>query len=473
MKSRALVIRVALGLLALVGAMLLGYALGRHSPPPPAAAQPRAVLYWFDPMVPDQHFAKPGKSPFMDMDLVPKYADEASQTAVTVDAAQQQNLGIRRATVRQQSVAPSIEALGTLRYDERQIAVVQARSTGFVAEAARLANGDRVRAGQALGWVTLPEWAAAQEEYLLLRQAAEPALQTAARQRLARLGMPEEQIRQLEQRGRVDARQAILAPQSGVLETFELRAGMTLSAGQTLAQIRSTDPIWLEAALPESAAAELANGQPLRFTLTAFPGETFRARYLQSLPALDSDTRTVRFRAEVANPGGRLKAGMQARVAWQAPASAASLWVPSSSVIRSGPRDVVIVDDHGRFSPVVVTVGRELAEETEILQGLAAGQTVVSSGQFLLDSEANLRGVLAKMPPALTPATGRIEALQGAEITLSHEAIPQLDWPAMTMPFRLANPALAQGFKVGERVRFAFSIHGSQYTVERLERQQP
>jgi Cu(I)/Ag(I) efflux system membrane fusion protein len=249
----------------------------------------------------------------------------------------------------------------------------------------------------------VPEWAGAQQEFLALRKTGDEALAAAARQRLVLLGMPPELIEQVERSGQVQAVTTIQAPTGGLVQELMVRAGMTVSQGMSLARITGLSTVWIEAALPESQAASARVGEPVDVVLPAFPGETLRGRVSAVLPEANPETRTLRVRAELPNPGGRLRAGMFARMTLGASAEEA-LVLPSEAVIRTGQRSLVyVVDQPGRFSPVQVRVGREWGDRLEILQGLQAGQQVVASAQFLIDSEAGMQGVL---PRQVDPATG-------------------------------------------------------------------
>jgi membrane fusion protein, copper/silver efflux system len=450
----------------------------------PAAVQGgRRVLYWYDPMVPLQHFDKPGKSPFMDMDLVPKYADETSGDApgIRIDPAPSQNLGLRTVAVRRGELISSLTATGTIDFNQRDVAIVQARAAGFVQRVYGRAPGDIVRGGAPLADILVPEWAGAQAEYLAVRRAGDAGLARAARQRLMLLGMPAGTIAAVEGSGRPHNIVTISTPTGGVIKTLGVRAGMSVMAGQTLAEVNGLGTVWLNAAVPEAVAGQLRPGQTAQATLAAYPGETFAGRIAAILPETQSESRTLTVRIELPNRGGRLRPGMFASVAFAGTAQPALL-VPSEAVIRTGRRTLVMLAlDKGRYQPAEVRTGRESGNETEILAGLREGEKIVASGQFLLDSEASLSGVEARpigSPPVAAPgaspkpmlyeSVGRIEKITPDAVTLSHEPIPALRWPAMTMSFRLGEPGLARGFKAGDRIRFAFDQPPAGPTLRRL-----
>ena len=379
-----------------------GYWLGQSgqsdAPSEAAGSGGRKILYYYDPMFPNQKFDKPGKSPFMDMQLEPKYADEGSGAApgVSVDPAARQSLGIRVVVAEMGSLAATFDVNGSIDFNQRDVTIVQARSGGFVERVYRLAPGDVIGAGTPIADLQLPEWGGAQTEYLSVKKLGRPDLTSAARQRLRLMGMPEGVIAEVDRTGRTGGRLTVRAPIGGVVQTLNARAGVTLATGQTLAEISGLGTVWLNAALPEAQAGLVNIGQRATATLTAFPGESFAGRVVAILPTTTADSRTLTVRIELANRGGRLRPGMFAAVALGGDAKPALL-VPSEAVIRTGTRSIVMLEKgDGRYHPAEVITGREGGGKTEILQGLAPGEKVVASGQFLLDSEASLTGLTVR-----------------------------------------------------------------------------
>lgn len=360
----------------------------------------RKVLYWYDPMVPAEHYDNPNSLSSMGMKTQPKYADDGAAAGgtpgVTIDPAAMQNLGIRVVPAQIGSLAATLSVTGSIDFNQRDVAIIQARSGGFVSRVYARAPGDVVRAGAPIVDVQLPEWGGAQTEFLAVKRLGRPDLTAAARQRLKLLGMSDSLIASVERSGRTNSTIAITSPISGVIQTLDVRVGMTLSQGQTLAQVTGIGTVWLNAAVPEAQAGSVRVGQSVSATLTAFPGETFGGRIIAILPAAQTDSRTITVRIELSNRGGRLRAGMFAQVALGGTGSTALL-VPSEAVIRTGTRTIVMLaTGNGRFQPAEVRTGREGGGRTEILEGLAVGEKVVASGQFLLDSEASLTGIPAR-----------------------------------------------------------------------------
>lgn len=393
------------GLLAAVliaggGGYYLGQS-GNDAAPAAANANGRKILYYYDPMFPQQKFDKPGKSPFMDMQLEPKYADDASgasgaASGVSIDPSAMQNLGIRVVEAKMGSLAATLNVAGSVDFNQRDVAIIQARSGGFVSRVYARAPGDVIRAGAPIADVQLPEWGGAQTEYLAVRRLGKPDLTAAARQRLRLMGMSEGVISGVERSGRTNGTITITSPISGVIQTLDARAGVTLGQGQTLAQVTGIGTVWLNAAVPEVQAGAVRIGQNATATLTSFPGETFGGRIIAILPTAQAESRTLTVRIELANRGGRLRPGMFAQVALGGNARPALL-VPTEAVIRTGTRTIVMLaKGDGRYHPAEVRAGREGGGQTEILEGLAAGEKVVASGQFLLDSEASLTGIAVR-----------------------------------------------------------------------------
>lgn len=392
---------LAATLIAGAGGYYLGQRGGETQASSAAGEDGCEVLYYYDPMFPQQKFDKPGKSPFMDMELEPKCADEGAGSAgaaqgLSIDPSAMQNLGIRVVEAKMGSLAGALNVTGNIEFNERDVAVIQARSGGFVTRVYARAPGDVIRAGAPIADIQLPEWGGAQTEFLSVKRLGQPELTSAARQRLKLLGMSDRLIASVERTGHTDGTMTITSPISGVIQTLDARVGVTLEQGQTLAQVTGLGTVWLNAAVPEAQTGELRIGQRATATLTAFPGETFSGRIIAVLPTTQIDSRTVTARIELTNRGGRLRPGMFAQVALGGDAAPALL-VPSEAVIRTGTRTIVMLaKGDGRYHPAEVRTGREGGGQTEILQGLAAGEKVVASGQFLLDSEATLTGIPAR-----------------------------------------------------------------------------
>lgn len=484
--NRRIIISILGGLVVLAvtgaGAYRLGMQSAKHDAGLAASAAPgadktgRKVLYWHDPMVPGHRFDKPGKSPFMDMDLVPVYADEAqAEGGVAVSPGVQQNLGIRVAEVRKGSLARTLDAVGNVAFNERDLVLLQARSSGYVEKLFVRAPLDPVRKGQALLQLYVPDWVAAQEEYLAIKRMPpggdSAGLLDAALQRMRLAGMTEEQVRQVSSRSQVSPRITVTAPVDGIVSELSVREGMTVAPGAPLFRINGLRTVWVNAEVPESAAARVQPGTVIKASSPAFSGAEFSGKVEALLPEVNASTRTLKARIELANPGGRLVPGMFATIHLAAAQSRETLLVPSEAVIQTGTRTVVITaPDKGKFAAVEVVTGAEANSQTEVVKGLSEGQKVVASGQFLIDSEASLRGTLQRLGGTAAPepmpampaktathrATGKVEEIAKDGVTISHGPVPSLKWPPMTMGFMPPASGLPKDIKVGDAVQFEF-----------------
>lgn len=435
------------------------------------------VLYWYDPMYPQQKFDQPGKSPFMDMDLVPKYADGNGESAgIKIDPTITQSLGMRLTPVTSISLTSQIDATGVIGFNERDVAIVQSRAAGFVERVASLAPGDVVKAGQALVEVQVPEWLSAQHEFLALKSAGDPALLAVARDRLRSVGMSDGMIREVESAGQPKARFTVSAPIGGVIQNLDVRNGMTLTAGQPLVRINGLSTVWLEVAVPEPLAAQVQPGAKAT-AMVAGNDTPVTGKVAAIVPVLNDASRSLRVRVELPNAKGQLRPGQSAQVALGNVSKENALSVPTEAVIRTGKRSLVMVaTEGGRYEPVEVVLGGDVGDRTVIKSGLAEGQQVVASGQFLIDSEASLKGITAKAAsatPAAAPlheADARIVDFSDKEIILAHGPFKTLSMPGMTMPFALANPELVKGFKEGERVHVGVRETDDGLVVERMQK---
>lgn len=377
-------------------------------------------LYWYDPMKPDQHFDQPGKSPFMDMQLVPMYAGQDAQVRrpgtnaglgaaddqgaingsniISIDPRVVQNLGIRTVDVESRNITQELRVAGSVAANENRIEVVQTRAAGWVERLHVRAVNDAVTKGQLLAEVYSPDLYAAQQEFLLAVKAKDAVLTEGARQRLSLLGMSVGQINRVEQYGIAQKRIAYYAPVDGIVMELGVRDGAQISPGMSLYTLADLSKVWVIAEVPEAQAANLKKSLPVEATLTAIPGRSFKGRIDYVYPEVNPQTRTVRIRAVLDNKGLLLKPGMFADVSLGQGETRDALMIPSEAIIRTGTRSTVIVAEaEGRFRPAEVRLGTQREGLTEVLEGLEAGQKVVASGQFLIDSEANMRGAFNKL----------------------------------------------------------------------------
>lgn len=466
-------------------------------------ASGKRVLYWHDPMVPGKRFDKPGKSPFMDMQLVPVYADEGgAATSVKISPSLQQNLGIRFATVRRAEQATSLELVGSTQFDESKAEVVQSRVTGFIDKLHVRSPQQEVKRGQAIASIFVPDWLAPQEEYLALKRGGDTTLAAAARQRMRALSIPDSMVANLDRTGRPQSHLSLASPVSGIVTELAVREGAQVTPGMTIAKVVGMNTMWLLAEVPETSIGSARVGMQVTATAAGDSQRTYRGKVGAVLPGVSTTTRTAQARLELDNKDGTLVPGMLMRVVLSAAAPESRLLVPSEAIISTGKRSIVYVaDENNSMRPVRVSPGREIGNETEVLSGLSEGQRVVASGQFLIDSEANLKSIQpqvsaatpaaqkeappmpmpsskaadASMPqmdstkavatkpppqtqqsPASHQGTGKVEQVTDEALTLSHGPIVSLQWPAMTMDFKKPRRDSFKDVKVGQTVQFSF-----------------
>jgi Cu(I)/Ag(I) efflux system membrane fusion protein len=365
------------------------------TPAATATASPEKPLYWYDPMKPDQHFDKPGKSPFMDMELVPKYADAgAAGAGVRVDSNAQQSIGLRSALVTVGSLQPQIRVPATLTWDLRRESVVSARADAIVSRLQVRTPYQSVRRGQALASILAPAWSSALAEARALGQAQSPAargLRGAAQQRLRVLGIPDGGVG-------ADGSVVLRSPSDGVVSEVLVREGQQVLAGMPLFRINGTETLWLEAAIPQGSAGGVIAGTPVTATVSGLPGRSFAGEVETLLPLIDAGSRSQRARIVLHNDDGLLVPGMFAELSLQPAAGAAVALIPTEALVATGSDSrVIVLAADGSFLPVRVQVGRSAGGRTEILSGLKGGERIVTSGQFLIDSEANLSGALERL----------------------------------------------------------------------------
>jgi membrane fusion protein, copper/silver efflux system len=414
---------------SIVVSAALGYLIGQRqpssnapresdtSPTEPALGgeekNDRRVLYWHDPMVPGAKFDKPGKSPFMDMDLVPVYADEeSSDAAVHVPANVTQSLGIRIGTVEKAELSSQLSAVGSVAFEETRLTLVQARVDGYVARLHVRAPLTQVKRGDSLADIVAPDWLAAEEEYLALLDAESQrgtAIRDAARRRLTVLGIPESVIRRIETDRRITPSTTLVAPIAGVVAELAVRDGSAFTPGSTLFRINGLESVWVDAQVPEAQVSMIPEDAVVQVYASAWPGEKFAGLIATRLSQVDPRSRTLGVRVVVQNPGAKLAPGMFVALRFSSEAAHRALVVPSEAVIVTGERSVVIVArDDGGFDVAPVTVGTEMDDRTVILDGLVEGQRIVLSGQFLIDSEASLRAAVTRLTSV--EKTDRVEA---------------------------------------------------------------
>jgi multidrug efflux pump subunit AcrA (membrane-fusion protein) len=378
----------------------------------PAEASPgRKVLYWYDPMVPGSRFDKPGKSPHMDMPLVPMYEDEAagggapSAAAVALEPQAIRAAGIATQPAVRAALVGEIRAVGSIEVDETRQTRVAARVAGRIEKLFGDFTGQLVRAGEPLYSLYSPELVATQREYLLALENRErlaagtpdairsaDALVAAARERLRLWGVGPDWIAALERARRPELVLTFPAPITGTILQKLAVEGQYVVEGAELYQLADLSRVWLMVRVYEYELGRLRVGHEAEAEVSALPGRSFRGRIAFIEPVLDRETRSAGVRVELANPRGELKPGMFAQTRLEVPASAA-LTVPRAAVIDTGTRRVVYVETAPNvFAPREVRTGEVSADRIAILEGLREGERVVAAASFFVDSQAQLSG---------------------------------------------------------------------------------
>jgi Cu(I)/Ag(I) efflux system membrane fusion protein len=388
----------------------------------------RTILFYRNPMDPTITSPVPAKDE-MGMDYVPVYADEASDASagpsVRIDPAVVQNMNILTEVVERGELSREIRTVGYLEYDQQKMVSVTTKYPGWIERVFVNYVGEPVGKGQPLFEIYSPELVQTEQDLLSaigfarrMAGATEDAhrraldLVEASRQRLGYWDVTEEQVRKLEETGKPFRTLTVAAPAGGVvMMRMPGLEGMAVKPGMELFHIANMSSLWLSVEAFEDQIAWLRVGSEAEVTLSYFPGETFagRVRYIE--PQVNEKTRTVPLKLEVPNPGGRLRAGMYATVRFQPLVARDAVLVPSLAVLRTGQRNLVVVaEKDGRFSPRDVLLGSEGEGRVEVLSGLEAGERIVTSAQFLIDSESNLREAVQKLMASRQGDEGPAEA---------------------------------------------------------------
>jgi Cu(I)/Ag(I) efflux system membrane fusion protein len=324
--------------------------------------------------------------------------------AVAIPAVARQLIGVRSATAAYRTFTQEIRTVGTVGYDERGLTQVTLKISGWVREVFVNSIGRPVRKGEALFTFYSPDLLASQDEYLLalrtqVRLATSPfdeaktnaaSLVTSARERLRLWDLTDAQITALERRGKAEPVLTIYAPSSGIVLKREALPGKYVEPGTTLYEVADLSRVWVSADIYESEVAAVKLDQPISVSFAAYPGETFHGKMAYIYPSLNAEARTVRVRFELPNPGLKLKPGMYGNVTLQTDAAKA-LVVPKEAVLETGLRQLVFMDrGQGKYEQTLVKLGRRNQDEVEVMEGLKAGDRIVTSANFLLDAESKL-----------------------------------------------------------------------------------
>jgi len=454
----------------------------------------RRILYYRNPMgLPDT--SPTPKKDQMGMDYIPVYEGEepaATGSAVKISTDKVQKLGVKTQAAVLRELIRTVRAVGTIQPDERRVYTVAPKFEGWIEQLHVNTTGQPVARGQALMEVYSPDLVSAQQEYLIAwkgvdavrggspeAQAGMRRLVASALQRLRNWDISETELQRLQKEGAARQTITLRSPVGGVVLEKPALKGMRFMPGEALYKISDLSSLWLLADIFEQDLALVRPGQAAKIVVNAYPGNTFSGKVTFVYPTLTRETRTAKVRIELANPGGLLKPEMYANVELLAGRSKGKvLSVPDSAVIDSGTRQIVLVQlDAGLFEPRTVRLGARADGYVEVLDGIQAGENVVVSANFLIDSESNLKAALgafgasgstpvkrelaAGSPPGAAPVhqgQGTVEDVdaRAGVVTLTHGPIPSLKWPAMTMEFQVSDKALLGSVKPGQSVAIEF-----------------
>ena len=476
----------------IITAIFVGFLLGHYfkntkeSGSSQVTTKDKKPLYWIDPMEPTIHYQAPGKSR-MNMELKPVYADDAKnvdQSAVRISPNVENNLGIRTALVTQGALSRRIETVATVEPDENKISHIHTYADGWVKKLFVHAVGDSVKAQQVILQLYSPSLINVQEEYLIALGTKDLDLMNASYKRLQAFHISEQQIQRIKKTRKASQLVDIYSHQNGVVTMLNVREGMRVTPDTEMMSIVDLSHIWIIAQVYENQADWIKVGESAEATLSAFPGKVWKGRVEYIYPQVDPTTRSLKVRLQFDNPNDLLKPNMYANIILLSEPKQNAITIPLEALIRGKEENHVIVAlGDGRFESRTVIIGMESGNKIEILSGLTVGEKVVTSGQFLIDSEANLKSSMQRLETPVENAkssiqaasknnasiesTGVITELNISEntITIKHAAIPELNWPEMTMSFQISNKIALTDFKAGDHIQFTITKSNEDFVV--------
>lgn len=479
----------------------------------PGTKPVRKLRYYRNPMGLADTSPTPKKDP-MGMDYVAVYEGEesaesdasgADSNSIKISTEKVQKLGVRTELAKMESLDKQVRASGRIEIDESRTYGISPKFEGYVERLYVNVTGQPVSRGQALFEVYSPELVSAQREYTIAAQGVEALkeaggeaqggmaqLAESSLMRLKNWDISEAQVKALAKSGTTQRTLTFRSPISGIVTEKKALQGMRFMPGESLYQIADLSAVWVVADVFEQDIGMIRNGSKAIVKINAYPDKVFQGKVSYVYPTLQAATRTVSVRIELPNPGQLLKPAMFAQVEIPVAAKGQVVTVPISAVIDSGTRQIVLVQKaEGRFEPREVKLGMRGDTSVEVREGVKVGEPVVVAANFLIDAESNLKAAVGGfgMAPAAQTASAPVVAPSAPStkagytgegaidsvnqktgmVTLNHDAIAALKWPAMTMEFKLANTALLQGLKPGARVTFEFVERGAgEWVVTRI-----
>jgi len=495
-------IKAGSSLVVIIIALGLGWYAGKTSVPQVNDSSQEQVLpqkekkllYWVAPMDPNYRRDEPGKSP-MGMDLVAVYDDgeaaasDESGPSVKISAAVENNMGVRTATVESGKLWRKIDTVGYVDLDESKVSHIHLRVDGWIEKLAVSVEGERVKKGQRLFDIYSPTLVNAMEEYVQALRSNNSRLQNASRGKLTSLGVSQQQITKLDKTKTIPQTTSVYASQNGIVSMMKIREGMYVKPSTQVMSLADLSSVWVLAEVFESQSEWVKLDQPADVSLSFIPGRKWEGVVDYVYPNLDEKNRTLRVRLRLDNPDELLKPNMYANVSIYGGAKKNVLSVPREALIRSGGNErLIIAKGEGRYAQRKVIAGMESGEWIEILEGIEMGEKVVVSAQFLIDSEAGMKASFTRMSdtstdepkpdnsitePGVITGKGIVDSLMidHGMITLQHEAIESLGWPAMTMDFITDEGTSLQGLATGDAVMFELVKKSDKYLISAIHKQ--
>lgn len=435
-KSIIIILLLVFGIVA-AGMFYLGKNQHKDSAPPVKTAQndqtkkEKKILFWRAPMNPNEIYKQPGKSQ-MGMDLVPVYEDEASSAGtVTISGAMQQNMNVKTAVVENRELSPKVITNGILVQNEKTEYIATTRVNGWVEKLYVNYTGQVVKKGEKLMDIYSPELVAAQQELLTALSYQESVkssgfpeavasgdeLFKSAVRKLELLEIPASEIERLKTTGEVKTYITLYAQNSGTVIEKTVVEGQKIMAGTTLLRIADLSRLWLIADVYEYELSKIQLGLSVEITFNYLPGKTYHGKISFIYPTIDNKTRTARVRIDIHNHNGELKPSMFANVIIKGKSLGTYPVLPEQAVLRSGQKSIVIlVLDEGKFKPVEIKLGVYSDGYYQVLEGLTKSDTIVTSAQFLIDSESNLRAALSQFGSSTKKdEPGKMESMEDSD----------------------------------------------------------
>jgi len=443
----------------------------------------RKIKYWVAPMDPTYIRDKPGKSP-MGMDLIPVYEgeEEVGEGIIKIDPVIVQNIGVRTTEVTRGPLEMTIRTVGHVTFDEEKVEHIHTKVSGWVEDLYVDTTGEEVRKNEKLLSIYSPELVSTQEEYLQAMRYARvtgsskfediagggSALLDATRRRLLFMDIDPKQIEELEKRGEIQKTMVLKSPVDGVVINKNVLGGMKVNPGMELYMIADLRTVWIMGSVYEYELPFIRVGQEAEITLPYEPGVIYKGKITFVYPYLSPETRTVQIRVEFKNPGLKLKPDMYVDIMVKSRIADEATLVPSESVIRTGTRNVVIKFlGEGKFLPQEVVLGPEGSGMVQVEAGLKEGDTIVTSGQFLIDSESNLRETINKMLEAKKAAGKPVKAKEeGKPAGVKPEEIPAFEINLNSDQDKLVRDIMGAYFKIHDAL-----VSGSPEKVEEQARE--